>query len=122
LLLSSSVMRLAKSPAWLDGQYDSSACVADSALCWRAGLRQTLDVFAPDAASATVGAPVLVVFHGGFWRSLDKSDYSFLAASFTDEGALVVVPNHDLCLEVGMARIAMQLTEAVAWVWCHAAA
>jgi arylformamidase len=30
------------------------------------------------------------------------------------------VPNCDLCPEVGIERIAMQLTEAVAWGWRHA--
>lgn len=137
-------MKLGKSPAWWDAQYDNCNRVADSAAVlarWaeasalvrgrarcvldvRYGLgpRQTLDVFAPDSAFATGFAPVLVVLPGGYWRSLDKSDYSFLAASFTDEGALVVVPNHDLCPAVGIERIAMQMTEALAWVWRHAAA
>lgn len=136
-------MRHHNSPNWLDDQYNNRARVADSAAVlarWaeasalvreRANCRldvrygpdkrQTLDVFTPDPAFAGGFAPVLIVIHGGYWRALDKSDYSFLAASFTDEGALVVVPNYDLCPEVSIERIAMQLTEAVAWAWRHAA-
>lgn len=133
-----------KPSAWFDAQYNNRARVPESAEIlarWaeasalvreRANCRldvrygpdtkQALDVFQPDPAFAGGFAPVLIVIHGGYWRALDKADYSFLAASFTDEGALVIVPNHDLCPEVSIERIAMQLTEAVAWTWRHAAA
>jgi len=39
------------------------------------GPRQTLDIF-PAAQSP---APVLAFIHGGFWRALDKSQFSFIA-------------------------------------------
>lgn len=132
-----------KPTAWFEAQYDNRRRVSDSTdilsrwaqasalvrergncrldVRYGADPGQSLDVFAPDPAFAGGFAPVLVVIHGGYWRALDKSDYSFLAASFTDEGALVVVPNYDLCPGVSIERIAMQLTEAVAWVWRHAA-
>lgn len=132
-----------KPPHWFNEQYDNRARVPGSAevltrwaeasalvrerancrldLRYGPDPRQTLDVFAPDGAFASGFAPVLIVIHGGYWRALDKSDYSFLAASFTDEGALVVVPNYSLCPDVSIERIAMQLTEAVAWAWRHAA-
>ncbi len=132
-----------KPTAWFEAQYNNRARVPDSAAVlarwaeasalvraraschldvrYGADAGQTLDVFAPDPAFAGGYAPVLVVIHGGYWRGLDKSDYAFLAASFTDEGALVVVPNYDLCPGVSVERIAMQLTEAVAWAWRHAA-
>ena len=136
-------MTIRKPPSWYDEQYDNRTRVADSAailarwaeasalvrgrahchldLRYGADPGQTLDVFTPDPAFAGGFAPVLVIIHGGYWRALDKSDYSFLAASFTDEGALVVVPNYDLCPNVSIERIATQLTEAVAWAWRHAA-
>jgi arylformamidase len=142
-LLSSPAMTPRRSTAWFEAQYNNRQRVADSAetlarwaqasvmvrerarcqldLRYGPAPRQTLDVFSPDSAFAGGFAPVLVVIHGGYWRSLDKSDYSFLAASFTDEGALVVVPNYDLCPGASIERIAMQMTEAVAWAWRHAA-
>lgn len=132
-----------KPTAWFEAQYNNRQRVTDSAdilgrwaqasalvrersschldLRYGPDPKQTLDVFTPDPAFAGGFAPVLVVIHGGYWRSLDKSDYSFLAAGFTDEGALVVVPNYDLCPGVSIERIAMQLTSAVAWAWRHAA-
>ncbi|MBV8601006.1 MAG: alpha/beta hydrolase, partial [Candidatus Eremiobacteraeota bacterium] len=36
--------------------------------------RERLDVF-----PAEPGAPTWIFIHGGFWRRLDKSDFSFLA-------------------------------------------
>jgi arylformamidase len=35
--------------------------------------------------------------HGGYWRSLSKSDFSFVAPSFVADGAMVVVPYYALC-------------------------
>jgi len=132
-----------KSTAWFEAQYDNRQRVADSAeilgrwaeasalvrsrancqldVRYGADPAQTLDVFKPDEAFAGGFAPVLIVIHGGYWRALDKSDYSFLAASFTDEGALVLVPNYSLCPGASIEHIAMQLTSAVAWAWRHAA-
>ncbi|RQO55387.1 esterase [Paucibacter sp. KBW04] len=129
----------ARSPAWFDAQYNNRARVADSAAVlqrWASTSRfvrensacvldlpygeaasEGLDLFRTEASKA----PVLVVLHGGWWRSLDKSDLSFLASSFTEEGALVIVPNYGLCPEVGLDRIPLQLTQALAWVWRHAA-
>lgn len=133
-----------KPVSWFDAEYDNRARVPDSAgilarwaqaselvrqrlhgpldVRYGPGPKQTLDVYRPDPAFAGGFAPVMVFIHGGYWRSLDKADYAFLAASFTDEGALVVMPNYDLCPDASIDRIAMQLTEAVAWAWRHAAA
>ena len=78
---------------------------------------ESLDVF-PARAS---GAPVLVYIHGGYWRALDKSDHSFVAPSFVQAGAMVVVPNYALCPVVTIESIALQTARALAWAWRHAA-
>ncbi len=139
-------MRHRTDPAWLEAQYNNRALVPDhadylnrwaeaSALVrgkarWVGDQRygdapkSTLDIFPAHGASTGVGgagAPVLIVIHGGYWRALDKSDFSFVAPSFTADGAMVVVVNYDLCPAVSVEHIALQLTEAVAWVWRHAA-
>ncbi|MBL8341651.1 MAG: alpha/beta hydrolase [Rubrivivax sp.] len=134
-------MRPRNDPAWLDAQYNNRALVADhadylrrwaeaSALvraqsrCVRdvrygPAPQSMLDIFPTDAAAGP--APVLIFIHGGYWRALDKSDFSFVAPSFTADGAMVVVVNYDLCPAVGIEHITLQLTEAVAWTWRHAA-
>jgi arylformamidase len=136
-------MRHRNDPAWLEAQYnnralvpdharylarwaDASALVRSQARCtldvrYGEAPKSTLDVFAADGA-APGGAPVLIVIHGGYWRALDKSDFSFVAPSFTADGAMVVVPNYDLCPAVSVEHIVLQMTEAVAWTVRHAAA
>ena len=85
------------------------------------GAGETLDLFPPMAPPAG-GAPVLVFIHGGYWRSLDKADHSFVAPSFTQDGALVVVPNYALAPAVTVEHITLQMARALAWVWRNAAA
>jgi len=82
-----------------------------------------LDVFppAPGAAVPEGGAPVLLFIHGGYWRSLDKAQHSFIAPALNAAGALVVVPNYALCPAVSIEHITLQMTQALAWTWRHAA-
>ena len=64
---------------------------------------------------------MLVFIHGGYWRALDKSDFSFVAPAFIGAGAMVVVPNYALCPAVSIEHDRLQLVHALAWVWRHAA-
>ncbi len=127
-------------PQWLDVQYNNRArvpdfaahlahwidqsararqapgCVLDIAYGKSAG--EKLDVFPAAARKKNgKGAPVLVFIHGGWWRSLDKSDHSFVASSFTANGVCVVVPNYDLCPAVTIPEITMQMVRALAWTF-----
>ena len=77
---------------------------------------EKLDVF----PSKQPGAPVVVFIHGGYWRSLDKSDHSFIAPAFTNQGACVVVPNYALCPAVTVPQIIMQMVKALAWTYRNA--
>ncbi len=86
------------------------------------GLLETLDVFPARGKRTGSGAPVMVFIHGGYWRSLDKSDHSFIAPSFTREGVCVVVPNYALCPAVTVSEICLQTVQALAWVWRNIAA
>lgn len=53
---------------------------------------ETLDFF----PARKPGAPLLVFIHGGWWRSLDKQDFSFIAPAFVDAGAAVALINYSL--------------------------
>ena len=97
-----------------------SATVRQSANCeldvaYGLGDKETLDIF--PCATSSKAAPVLIFIHGGYWRSLDKADQSFLAPAFTKEGSCVVVPNYSLCPAVTVSDIVLQLVKAVAWVY-----
>ena len=82
-------------------------------IAYGAGPSETLDIF----PAAQAHAPVLVFIHGGYWRSLDKSDHSFVAPACVSQGACVVVPNYALCPAVTISDIVMQMVKALAWVW-----
>jgi arylformamidase len=128
-------------PVWLDRQYNNRARIPEHPVIferWREesadvrerhasrldltygdGPDETLDVF--PAADSHAAAPVLVFIHGGWWRSLDKADHSFIAPAFTQAGAMVVVPNYALCPAVTIETIALQMVGALAWTYRNAA-
>ena len=72
---------------------------------------EKLDVFRADAESSAL----LMFIHGGYWRSLDKRDFSFIAPAFTRAGVTVVVPNYALCPSVTVEAIVKQMLQATAW-------
>ena len=63
----------------------------------------------------------MMFIHGGYWRSLDKKDFSFLAPAFVEAGATLVVVNYDLCPKVTIEEIVRQMLRASRWLWLHAA-
>ncbi|HEX7007339.1 MAG TPA: alpha/beta hydrolase [Alphaproteobacteria bacterium] len=77
---------------------------------------ETLDVF---HAKAT-GAPIQIFFHGGYWRSMHKNDFAFLAPPFSAAGAVAVVPNYSLCPGVTMDTLIEQCRRAVDWTYKNA--
>jgi arylformamidase len=131
--------------AWHDRMYNNRALVPDFAdhfahwqnasaqaretlkpqldLRYGDGQNETLDIFPAERPDA----PVVIFIHGGYWRSLDKSDHSFVGAALQDMGACVVVVNYALCpgtesQPVTVPDIALQMAQASAWVWRHIAA
>jgi len=134
-----------KDAAWHDRMYNNRALVPDFAdhfahwknasvqaramrqpfldLRYGEGLNETLDIFPAKQANA----PVVIFIHGGYWRSLDKADHSFVAPALHGMGACAVVVNYALCpgtdaQAVTVPDIALQMARASAWVWEHIAA
>ena len=62
----------------------------------------------------------MLFIHGGYWRSLDKSDFSFLAPAWVDAGVSLAVVNYDLCPSVTMVDIVQQMLRASRWLYRHA--
>ena len=131
-----------KDAAWHDRMYNNRALVPDFAdhfahwtqasaqardtlkaqldVRYGDGPNETLDIF----PAAQAHAPVVIFIHGGYWRSLDKSDHSFVAPALHAMGACGVVVNYALCpgtesLPVTIPDIALQMAQATAWVWRH---
>lgn len=125
-------------PAWLDRMYNNRALVPDHVMhfvrwadasddarhahpcqtdiAYGKGPMEKLDVF----PSSQPGSPVVVFIHGGYWRSLDKSQHSFIAPAFKNPGGCVFVPNYALCPAVTIPQITLQMVKALAWVYRNA--
>ncbi len=100
---------------------EQSALVRQTMRCeldvpYGSGPRETLDVFHAEGERA----PVVIFIHGGYWKALDKSHHSFVAAALHDAGAAVVVPNYAFCPQVSIPHITLQAARAVAWAWRNA--
>jgi arylformamidase len=67
------------------------------------------------------GAPLYVFIHGGYWYSLDKSDYSYVAEGMRPHGITTVVNNFGLAPAYDMDEIVRQNRAALGWLWRHAA-
>jgi arylformamidase len=73
---------------------------------------EKLDLFFPEGPSKAL----LVFIHGGYWRSLDKNDFSFLAPAFTKAGVTVAMINYGLAPQVRIDDIVRQIRVATAWL------
>jgi arylformamidase len=122
----------------LEREYNARAAIADhpqiyarwaeqgaSARRRRAGLidapygataSERIDVFPTPRG----GAPLLVFIHGGYWRSRDKFDFSWIAPAFVDAGVAVALTNYGLAPATPIEDIARQQLKALAWLWRHA--
>ena len=66
------------------------------------------------------GAPLLVFIHGGWWRSLDKSDFSFIVPGYKLAGFNVALTNYTLAPEASIEEITRQQLAALSWLYRHA--
>ncbi len=66
------------------------------------------------------GAPLLVFIHGGWWRSLDKSDFTFIVPGYRQAGFNVALTNYTLAPEASIEEISMQQVRALAWLYRNA--
>lgn len=133
--------RMQDDPAWREAQYNARAAVPDhpeifarwaadgAAYRAQAGDRahldiaygpeegETLDLFRADTDGNA--APLMIFIHGGYWQSMDKSDFSWMAAPLVAAGVSVAVVNYDLCPTVRVGDIVRQMRDVCAWAWRH---
>jgi arylformamidase len=102
---------------WLDEWVERSRRAQDALqptidLRYGAAPKETLDLFAP----AKPARGTLVFIHGGWWRSLDKADYAFVAPAFVAAGYAVAMVNYTLCPEAPIATIVEQCRRALRFI------
>lgn len=123
-----------KSGAEIDAEYDVEKAVPDFTIYARQyveGSREarqalrgsykvrfgpSLDEYVDVFPAARPNAPVLIFFHGGYWRILAAEDFSFVARGPVAAGVTVVVANYSLCPKVTIDEIGRQARATVAWV------
>jgi len=77
---------------------------------------ETIDLFPARKGDGSC----MMFIHGGYWRALDKKDFSFLAPVWVGAGVSLAVVNYDLCPRVGMDEIVRQMLRASRWLWLNA--
>jgi arylformamidase len=77
---------------------------------------EAIDLFAARKGDGSC----LMFIHGGYWRSLDKKDFSFLAPALVGGGISLAVVNYDLCPKIAREAIVRQMLRASRWLWLHA--
>lgn len=128
-------------PAFCEREYNARAAVPDHAMHMRAWVeeshkvrigspcyldipygsqpRQTLDFF--PARHGSGDAPLMVFIHGGYWRAMDKADFSFLAPAFTRAGIALAVINYRLVPNVALEDLIRDTVASIAWLYQNAA-
>lgn len=91
--------------------------VADVA--YGADATETMDLFFPEGKRDRL--PVHMFIHGGYWRMFSKRDYSYVAETVTNAGAIAVIVDYALMPTVRMARIVDQVRRAKRWVFDNVA-
>jgi arylformamidase len=97
---------------WMkDSEYARRTLEARLDLAYGSDPLQALDIFPAKDPHGT-----LVFIHGGYWRSLDKSDFSWLAPTFVAAGIGVVVVNYRLCPQVHIDEIVADVLASMRWI------
>lgn len=89
-------------------------CVLD--LPYGTSPRERIDIF----PAAQAGAPIFCFIHGGYWRSRDKAEFSFVARPLVEAGVCVALPTYDLAPAVSIEKIVQQMLAALAWLYRNA--
>lgn len=82
---------------------------------------ERLDVFPAAAGSAGRKPPVMAFFHGGYWRALDKSDFSYPAPAYVAAGITYISINYSLTPSVELGEIVRQIRSAISWLYLNPA-
>jgi arylformamidase len=78
---------------------------------------ETLDFF----GAGGVNGPLLIFIHGGYWRSADKADFSWVAPAYVSAGFSVAIVNYGLLPATPLEEIVRQIRRACIWLYRNAA-
>jgi arylformamidase len=99
---------------WKDrSQAARKALPCELDVAYGTGPNEKLDIFPARGRCRAL----LTFMHGGFWRALDKSDFSFIAGPYVERGVTVAILNYALAPAVTVETIVRQMLAAHAWVY-----
>ena len=78
--------------------------------------RNRFDIIHPPGSTA---GPLVVFIHGGYWRSLEKSSFSHMAAGPLAHGFSVAIPEYSLCPDVTVPDIIDEMRQCCLHLWQH---
>ncbi len=93
--------------------FRAAARGAELGLSFGPSPRQSIDLFPAKNADD----PLVLFIHGGWWRSLEPTMFSQLAAGPNAHGVTVAVAGYDLCPHVSIATIIEQMRAACLYLW-----
>jgi acetyl esterase/lipase len=90
-------------------------------LAYGADPQQRVDVYVPDkAAPGAAPKPLIIFWHGGRWKSGDKSDYRFVGAALAESGYVALIANYRHYPQVHMPGFMDDAAQTVQWAVAHA--
>jgi arylformamidase len=95
-----------------DSEYVRRTMKCEVDVAYGPDARHRIDLFPAQNARGT-----LVFIHGGYWRSLDKSMFSWLAAPWVAAGIGVAMPNYRLVPAVRIEDIVSDALAATNWLF-----
>jgi arylformamidase len=100
--------RVPEHPALMTGWARDAAAYrelrAPQAIRYGSGARHIIDFFEGDGEG-----PIVVFIHGGYWLAFDGSSFSHCARGLNAHGVSVAVPSYDLCPDVSIGDIIVQM-------------
>lgn len=87
---------------------------AELGLSYRDGPRTIIDLFWP---APERNAPITLFLHGGYWRALDPSYFSHMAAGCNAHGLACAVVGYDLCPAVTIEAIIEETRAAASFLY-----
>lgn len=94
--------------------YRASALNTKPGMPYGPSMRRTIDMF---PAKDDDAAPLAMFIHGGWWRSLEPSMFSQMAAGPNARGISVAIAGYDLCPNCSIADIIEQIRAACLFLW-----
>ncbi len=105
---------------WRERAADARRTVAHRpSIAYGPDAAETFDLFEPERRAGG-HTPLLVFIHGGYWRSLSKDDFSWIAPGYVDRGIRVAVVDYGLAPRVPLETIVRQQLRALATMWLNA--